>query len=187
MEYIDILDHNGDPTGEIKTRKEVHSKGLWHKAVHVWILNDKNELLIQKRSAQKQSHSNMWDISIAGHIEAGDDSIVTAKREAKEELGLELDKTDLKYLFTIRQQSVQNDGTYFNNEFDDVFLVKVKMDIGELNLQDDEVAEVKFIKFQELKDLIDRRDNSFVMHDEEYAGLFEYLNNTNNMEDQNKI
>ena len=34
MEYLDILDCNGNKTGEKRPRKEVHSKGYWHKGVH---------------------------------------------------------------------------------------------------------------------------------------------------------
>ena len=48
MEYLDILDENGNLTGEKKLRTEVHRDGDWHKAVHVWILNSKNQLLLQK-------------------------------------------------------------------------------------------------------------------------------------------
>lgn len=41
MEYLDILDEEGNKTGEIKPRKEVHSNGYWHKGVHIWIINSK--------------------------------------------------------------------------------------------------------------------------------------------------
>lgn len=39
MECLDILDENGKKTGQTASRKEVHSKGLWHKGVHIWIIN----------------------------------------------------------------------------------------------------------------------------------------------------
>ena len=48
-EYFDILDENGKKTGKTKLRKEVHKDGDWHKAVHVWIINDKNEILLQRK------------------------------------------------------------------------------------------------------------------------------------------
>lgn len=47
MEFLDILDKNGNKTGEKKERKEVHSKGYWHKGVHIWIINSNKELLVQ--------------------------------------------------------------------------------------------------------------------------------------------
>jgi isopentenyl-diphosphate Delta-isomerase len=68
MEMIDILDESGKETGEIESREIVHSKGLWHKTVHVWILNHKGEFLFQKRSMKKETHPGLWDISCAGHV-----------------------------------------------------------------------------------------------------------------------
>lgn len=54
-EYFDILDDNGNKTGKIKLRSEVHRDGDWHKAVHIWILNQSGDILLQRRSATKDS------------------------------------------------------------------------------------------------------------------------------------
>lgn len=69
MEYLDILDEKGNKTGEVKPRQEVHSKGYWHKGVHIWIINSKKELLVQRRSANKDVYPNKLYISVAGHVE----------------------------------------------------------------------------------------------------------------------
>ena len=90
VEFFDILDENGNKTGKTKARAEVHRDGDWHKAVHIWIANNKDEILLQKRSPNKDSYPNMWDISSAGHLTAGDDSISEAIREIKEELNAEI-------------------------------------------------------------------------------------------------
>ena len=90
MEYIDIFDYNNNPTGEIKEKTQAHEDGNFHRTAHVWIMNDKKELLLQKRSATKKSHPNFWDISGAGHIRAGETVIEGAIRELKEELGVEV-------------------------------------------------------------------------------------------------
>ena len=58
MEYLDILDKSGNKTGEKKPRKEVHSKGYWHKGVHIWIINSNRELLVQRRSSNKDVYPN---------------------------------------------------------------------------------------------------------------------------------
>ena len=55
-EYFDILDDNGNKTGKIKLRSEVHRDGDWHKAVHIWILNQSGDILLQRRSATKDSN-----------------------------------------------------------------------------------------------------------------------------------
>lgn len=61
-EYFDLLDENGNKTGNIKLRSEVHRDGDWHKAVHIWIINDEGEILLQRRCATKESYPNMLDI-----------------------------------------------------------------------------------------------------------------------------
>ena len=53
-ELIDILDENELKTGEIATRKEVHKKGLWHRAIVVALINDNNQILLQQRSYNKE-------------------------------------------------------------------------------------------------------------------------------------
>lgn len=49
-ELLDVLDEQGNPTGEIKSRRGIQKSGEWHKAAHVWIINSKGELLITRRS-----------------------------------------------------------------------------------------------------------------------------------------
>ena len=66
MEYINIFDENNNPIGEKKEKQQANEDGNFHRTAHVWIINDKNELLLQKRSASKKSHPNCWDISGAG-------------------------------------------------------------------------------------------------------------------------
>ncbi len=72
VEMFDVLDKNGNKTGDVKTKKELHENGLWHSAVHVWIYNSKGEILLQKRSMKVTNWPGRWDISVAGHIPAGE-------------------------------------------------------------------------------------------------------------------
>ena len=105
MEYIDIVDENNNPTGKVKEKQQAHEDGNFHRTAHVWIINDKNELLLQKRSASKKTHPNCWDISGAGHIKAGESVIDAVKREVKaltnyeiEDYKLQLEEVDkVKY------------------------------------------------------------------------------------------
>ena len=85
-EYFDVLTENGEYTDRIETRDECHSKGLWHKAVAVFIINSKNQVLLQKRSANKKLWPNLWDISAGGHVFAGEFGFQAIIRENKEEL-----------------------------------------------------------------------------------------------------
>ena len=88
MELLDVLDKNGKPTGKVKPRSEIHRDGDWHRAAHVWIMNSKSELLIQKRAATRKYHPNRWSVSVGGHVSENENSRTSVAREVKEELGL---------------------------------------------------------------------------------------------------
>ncbi len=90
MEFFDVLDEQGNKTGEIIERNEAHKKGICHRVIQVWFINSKKELLLQKRSANKESCPNMWCVSVGGHIESNEDERQTIIREVSEELGLEI-------------------------------------------------------------------------------------------------
>ena len=100
MEYLDILDENGKRTGQTAPRKEVHSKGLWHKGFQIWIINSKKELLVQRRSKNKDVYPNKLYISIGGHPISGEDEKEGIRREFEEEIGVKLDINKLEYLYT---------------------------------------------------------------------------------------
>ena len=63
MEFLDVLDENGKKTGVVRNRELIYKNGDWHRTVHVWLLNSKNELLIQKRASNKETFPNLWAIS----------------------------------------------------------------------------------------------------------------------------
>ena len=174
-EQIDVLDQNGNFTGIKKPKSEVHKSGDWHRTVHVWLLNSKNELLMQLRSPTKLNCPNLWDISSAGHISAGEDGKTSAIREMKEELGISITEKDLLSLEEIKTQDVLNNNTYFDNEFHDVFLIRKDVNVSNLILQKEEVADAKWINYFELEKDIQENPDKYVGHDEEYKMLFAYL------------
>ena len=173
MENFDILNEDGEPLGIVKSRDETHRKGLWHKTVHIWILNSKDELLIQKRASSKESHPDLWDISCAGHIEAGTTPEEAAQRECREELGIDVDAGDFTCIFTVRQQYRLNKNTFLDNEFCNVFLLRKDLLLAALKLHDKEVAAVKWIHWRALEKRCSSRD--FVEHPDEYRELFKLL------------
>lgn len=98
-ENFDILNELGEFTGEIATREECHKKGLWHRAVYAFIIDDnKGNILLQKRSSNKKLWPNMWDVTVGGHVNAGEFGRQALIREVKEELGIEINDNDIKYL-----------------------------------------------------------------------------------------
>ena len=172
MEYIDIVDQNNNPTGEVKEKLQSHEDGNFHRTAHIWIMNDKKELLLQKRSATKKSHPNCWDISGAGHIRAGESVINGAIRELKEELGVEAKEKDLQYISTIK--STKNPK---NMEFGYVYLLRCNKKIEDYIFEDEEVSKVKYVHFEELEKMVEERVDGLLIHEEEYKKLFKFIRN----------
>lgn len=174
-EYLDILDESGNKTGEKRSYLEAHEKGLIHTAVHVWIVNSRNEIIIQKRKDDRRFYPGHWDISAAGHVSAGQTSLEAAMRETEEELDLKFQASDFTLLCTLQTDSVFNNGALINKEFNPVYVVKKDIDISEIKLLDGEVEAVKFLTFEEFKKWIENKGEKMVPHEEEYAKLLKYL------------
>ncbi len=152
-ELIDVLDENGVKTGEVLERDEIHRKGLWHRSIVVAILNEKNEILLQQRSANKEKNAGMWDISVAGHVSTGQDSLSAAIREMEEEVSIHLDNpiniNTFRYLFSYKtQKKYAND--FIESQFFDFFLVRKEgLTIEDIKIQESELQAVKFVTLDE--------------------------------------
>ncbi len=173
-EQFDVLDENGVPTGEIKPRSTVHKNGDWHKAVHIWIVNDKNEVLLQKRALNKEFYPDMWDTSCAGHLSTGDTSITGAMRELKEELGLDILPEQLQLIGT-RKVSDTFPPDYIDREFNDVYLCRLSLDLDKLMLQKEEVSVVRYVPLAEFKRMVQENDTTLVIEREAFEILFKAL------------
>jgi 16S rRNA (adenine1518-N6/adenine1519-N6)-dimethyltransferase len=86
-EIFDVVDEH-DQVIEQRTRGEVHALKLLHRAVHVFVFNKRGDLLLQKRSWLKDAHPGVWDSSVSGHLDAGEDYADAAVRELDEEMGI---------------------------------------------------------------------------------------------------
>ncbi len=177
QEMIDVLDENGIKTGQILPRSEIHKKGLWHRAIVVAIINEKNEILIQQRSANKDKNPNKWDISAAGHISSGQDSLMAATREINEEvsvnLGFNVEVKEFRYMYSFRKQQVFAED-YIENQFYDFFILRQNgLNKQSLKYQDSEVQAIDFVTISQLNEM--RKNDNFVERDEVYDVLTEYL------------
>lgn len=88
-EIFDVVDEHDRVIGQA-TRAEVHAQKLRHRAVHVLLINSRDELLVQKRSATKDTFPLCYDSSASGHLDTGEDYDACARRELREELDLDL-------------------------------------------------------------------------------------------------
>jgi isopentenyldiphosphate isomerase len=88
-EIFDIVNERDEVIGQ-NTRREVHARGLRHRAVHVLVFNARGEVFLQKRSMKKDLHPGVWDSSSSGHLDSGEAYDACAVREVREEIGLHL-------------------------------------------------------------------------------------------------
>ncbi|MBE5821892.1 MAG: NUDIX domain-containing protein [Clostridiales bacterium] len=175
-EYFDILDENGNKTGKTKLRKEVHRDGDWHKAVHIWIINQNGDILLQRRCKEKDSNPSMLDISSAGHLSAGDNSLEGAIREIKEELNIDVKEEELQLIATIKTTEIYNE-TFINNEFSDIYLLRTEKTIDDMKYQKEEISEIMFVSYKKFKEMVKNKQKDLLMHDEEFKILFNILDN----------
>lgn len=146
MEAWDILDKTGEPTGKIIRRgKDRLSKGEFHLVVHIWILNKKGEYLIQRRSETKNFMPGEW-AATGGAAISGELSRLAACRELYEELSIHVSSHKLVLI----------DRLVRKNSIADLWGIVCDIDINNLTLQKDEVAEVKWVSRKTLKQMIEK-------------------------------
>ena len=152
MEYLDIVDDKGIPTGQIIDRSTAHREGIRHRTSHVWIFRKQNgivQVMLQKRSKNKDSYPSCYDISSAGHIPAGSDYIPSALRELKEELGLDVQASELIFCGKrqIHYKGNFNDVAFVDNQVSNVYMMWKDVEPKDLHIQKEEVEEVMWMDF----------------------------------------
>ena len=146
-EIFDIFTRDGKHVG---TKKEsvCHgaNPGFYHKPVWIWIINSKNEFLLQKRSSKMKRFPNKWDMPSAGHVKAGETILQGAIRETEEELGVKTKEEDYTFI-----------GEYICDnawELGQVYLLKLDLKLEDFKLQEEEVDEIKWVTFNEFENII---------------------------------
>lgn len=158
-EILDIVDLNGQPTGQTIERTIAHAQGIWHRTAHVWLLRYKKDtlqILLQKRSDDKDSFPGCYDISSAGHIPAGVDFIPSALRELEEELGVIVQPEQLKLcgdrkIITDQFFHGQN---FLDRQYTRVFCLWLDQEAEAFVLQPEEIDAVKWFDFQACYNLV---------------------------------
>ncbi len=93
-EFFDVVDANDAVIGRA-ARREVHARGLWHRAVHVLVFDSAGRTFLQKRSMAKDMSPGCWDAACSGHLDRGEDYDAAAARELGEEIGVRVGPGDL--------------------------------------------------------------------------------------------
>lgn len=181
MEMFDVIDEDGTPTGVIKERGVVHREGALHATSHVWIArpNHKSgyDILLQKRSACKDSHPGCYDISSAGHIAAGDGPLESALRELHEELGI---AAKPEHLLEFGVQYKNYEGEFYGKPFRDrqrsvLYLYKEPIDTDLIALQESEIESVMWMDYKEALEAIRNHRIPHCIYEEEFLKLGDAL------------
>lgn len=172
-ELIDVLDENGNKTGKINTRKAVHEKGLFHRIVVIAIIDKEGRVLMQQRAMEKKSNPGKWDITVAGHVSAGQNSKEAAIREVSEEIGINIKGEELEYICTFKSGGKLSEN-YISNHINDFYIVrKENINLNDITMQTSEVQDVKLCNKNEIEKLI--LNKKVVKRDKAYEELFRYL------------
>ncbi len=147
MEKYELVDKNGNKTGKILTQIEARDinnipTGQYISVVGVVIINENNEILLQKRSKCKKVNPGKWGIC-GGKVEIGETTLDAGIRETFEEIGIDLDKSELKFL-----SMGKNEKAHFT-----VYYIRKNIDINKCKIQEDELEEVRYFKIEELENL----------------------------------
>ena len=156
MEKFDILNQYGEFTGQTATREECHEKGLWHRAVYAFIIDDNGNILLQKRSSTKKLWPDLWDVPVGGHVDSGEFGRQALIRETKEELGIQISDDDIKYL--VGSTSINEQGNIINKHYNECYLITKNVDICDITVQKEEVADIKYFSKNEI---LERINNNY--------------------------
>lgn len=174
-ELIDVLDENGNKTGEILTREQIHKKGLCHRIIVVAIIDAKGHILMQQRSKSKVKNPGKWDVSAAGHVSSGQTSIEAAIRETLEELNIKVNKEELHYILTYKNKA-KVDEDYIDNQIYDCYIVKKeKIELENIKIQESELEQVKLCDLNQFNEII--KNENIMKRDELYTEIIKYLKN----------
>jgi Isopentenyldiphosphate isomerase len=159
MELLDIVDEYGIPTGQTVKREEAHMHGTRHRTSHVWLFRVKNgvlQVLLQKRSLDKDSYPGCYDISSAGHIPAGSGFLESALRELKEELGVEAEANELVYCGQRRFEihEVFHEKEFWDNQISNIYVLQREAEASEFKLQMSEVDTVLWTDWDLCVDMV---------------------------------
>lgn len=150
-ELIDVLDENGQKTGQVLPIDEVHKQELWHGVAHIWVYNDRGQILLQLRHPNKSWGGGKWDLAGGGHISSSEAPDVAALRELKEELGLDAKLKELELIgITVAiNTTTTTQRSHKGHEWN--YITYLNIDIKDVILNEEESAEAKWFYLDEFE------------------------------------
>tara|TARA_X000001036_G_scaffold433901_1_gene472343 strand:- start:299 stop:820 length:522 start_codon:yes stop_codon:yes gene_type:complete len=169
-EILILVDDNDNQIGTM-AKMEVHRKGLLHRAFSVFIINKKNELLLQQRAFSKYHSPGLWTNTCCSHQNEGETSIEAAKRRLNQEMGM---STSLEFLFSFIYKAEFQNGL-IEHEYDHVIIGRSNQ---EPKVDKNEVESWKWVSVDLiLKDLEVNQDKYTVWFKIIFKQFYNYLKN----------
>ena len=165
-----VLDKDGNELPGGRSLDEIHNDPqLLCEVAHVWIYDPFGWVLVQKRSINHPGDPGKWDVSAAGHLNAGESAENAAMREAKEELGIEIDLKQLEFIGRKYVEHMSLPANFLHNEYVNFYLLPIGKDTLKLSFDDGEVDDFEWIKFEDFQDETKNPEqNNYVSFDKAY-------------------
>jgi isopentenyl-diphosphate delta-isomerase len=135
IEMLEIVDENDHVIGTAP-RKDIHQKGLLHREISVWFVTPDSHLILQRRSANKDTYPGQLDATTSGHVEIGDSYIVTALKEVEEETGLRLQQNDLIDLGRHKLKFDDPGTGLYNHRFQNMYAYPFTGKVSDLKIEE---------------------------------------------------
>ncbi len=141
QELVDVIDDAGQTVGTA-TRQEMRARRLPHRSVYILVFNNRDELFVHLRTATKDVFPSYWDVAIGGVLAAGESFEEGARREGREELGVDLKLTSL-FPFRYSDKATVLQAVVYGAQHD-----------GPFQLQPEEIVRGEFVPMRELNNII---------------------------------
>ncbi|WP_373707419.1 isopentenyl-diphosphate Delta-isomerase [Kaistella sp.] len=153
-EQVVLISENDEVLG-LMDKMQAHENGLLHRAFSVFLFNEKGEVLLQKRAAEKYHSPNQWTNAVCSHPREGETYLEGAQRRLKEELGIEAMELSPKFHFIYKADV---GGNLWEHELDHVFTGNYD---GNFSLNEEEVSEIRYITMEALDQEMESNPENF--------------------------
>ncbi len=151
-ERLDVVNEDNQVISEA-TREEIHNNGSWHRGVHILVLDEKNRVILQMRSPEKDKFPNHYDCSVSEHLKRGERYETAAVRGLREELKISSSNTGLKRLIRFKMNYGPND-----NMISELFECHYD---GQVHPDENEIQSLETFSLSKVKEMLKNDESKF--------------------------
>lgn len=159
LEMLEIVDENDNVIG-VKTRGEIHKKGLLHREIHIWFITSNGEMVFQHRAKDKDTYPDKLDATVGGHVEPGMSYEETAIKECKEETGIDIDLSKLVFLDKLRKK--EEEVSFTNETIRSQYAYLYEKPLEQLQIEKGKAIGFEVWKIDNLQNLSLENKNKFI-------------------------